>query len=394
MDLPGFRNAPSLVYASFTPFFSIAAGTPTGGFFRDGRASSLAAQAQEPFITPFEMANQTAAEVISRLQSSSATLAAFVAVYGSEVLDDPMTALTNIGLAIAAFETEDPSFHPFTSKYDYWLLGQAALTAQERQGLALFNNPGKGNCLACHPSEAQGYSSHPLFTDFTYDNIGVPRNWLIPANDPEPVSPIDGVPLGYVPAPADVPASAEYGFYHLGLCAPFTPAPTDWHPRPDFSGTTSLCGLFKVPTLRNTAITAPYFHNGAFPTLREVIEWYVTRDINDNTGNNPAPVAAAPAGNPYAPAGTFYTSRSGDPDLYEYNDLPVEFDANVNIGEIPYTPPKIAGGQAPTLSSDEIDAVVAFLCTLTDGYDPSKPSDYAQQPQCLAAASATARARP
>jgi cytochrome c peroxidase len=352
MDLPGFRNAPSLVYASFTPsFFMDAGNTPTGGFFRDWRASSLATQAQEPFVTSFEMANQNAAEVISRLQSSSATLAAFVAAYGSEVLEAPATALADIGLAIAAFETEDPSFHPFTSKYDYWLAGQAQLTAKELQGLALFNNPGKGNCLACHPSYAQGYSSHALFTDFTYDNIGIPRSWSIPANDPSPVSPIDGVPLGYVPAPLAVPAGAEYVFYDLGLCAPFIPAPTDLHPRPNFSGTTSLCGLFKAPTLRDAAITAPYFHNGTFKTLREVVEWYVTRDINSNIGNNPTPVPAGLEGNPYAPTGSFYTSQNGAPDLYEYNDLPVDFDANVNIGETPYAPPTIEGGQAPTLSS-------------------------------------------
>src|SRR5580698_5514503 len=82
MDLPGFRNAPSLVYAFLTPGFFLDQGTPTGGFFRDGRASSLAVQAQQPFVTEFEMANQDAAEVVSRLQASAATLQAFVTVYG------------------------------------------------------------------------------------------------------------------------------------------------------------------------------------------------------------------------------------------------------------------------------------------------------------------------
>jgi len=389
MDLPGFRNSPSLAYASSTPPFSIGSdGTVTGGFFRDGRSSSLAAQAMDPFVTAFEMANQNAAEVVGRLRNSSATLALFVAAYGSAVLDNPDVALQDIGIAIAAFETEDPSFHPFTSKYDAWLAGQARLTAQEQQGLALFNNPAKGNCTACHPSQPQGYSAHALFTDFTYDNVGIPRNWPIPANYANPVSPISGVPLNYVPISPNIPADAEYGYYDLGICGPFQPTASDVHARPDLTASPSLCGRFKVPTLRNIAITAPYFHNGAFATLREVIEWYVTRDINNNVGNNPTPVAAGPNGNPYASLGTFYVAADGTPDLNQYNDLPVAFDANVNIGEVPYTPPQLAGGQAPTLMSDEIDAVVAFLCTLTDGYDPTNPSAYNVPAQCRPAATA------
>lgn len=391
MDQTGFRNAPSLMYASFTPPFSLTDG-PTGGFFRDGRASSLAAQAVQPFVTPFEMANQDAAEVVGRLENSAATRATFVAAYGEAVLGDPQTALEDMGLAIAAYETEDPGFHPFSSKYDYWLQGNAQLTAQEQAGLDLFNNPTKGNCTACHPSQPQGYSSHALFTDFTFDNIGVPRNWHIPANTPGSVSPIDGAPL-ITFTPVDVPADAEYRYYDMGLCGPIQPSPTDVNARPNLSATTSLCGVFKVPTLRNIALTAPYFHNGQFPDLHKVVEWYVTRDINDNTGNNPNPVAAGPGGNPYEAAGSFYLTASGTPDLYEYNDLPVEYDANVNIGEVPYTPPTFGGGQAPTLTADEIDQVVAFLCTLTDGFDPDKPSAYNVPSQCQPTASSAAATR-
>lgn len=390
MDLPGFRNAPSLDYACYTPAFFIASGnTPTGGFFRDGRAASEAEQAQEPFITPFEMANTNAAEVVTRLESSPTTLAKFEAVYGAQVLEQPDVALRDIGLAIAAFE-KTPTFHSFSSKYDYWLEGKAQLTPMELEGLSLFNDPAKGNCNACHISHAQGYSSQALFTDFTYDNIGVPRNWSIPANLPNPVSPVDGVPLNYVPTPVDVPADAEYGWYDLGLCGPFESSSVDQSPRASFAATTGFCGVFKVPTLRNIAITAPYFHNGAFSTLQQVLDWYVTRDINNDPGNNPTPVPAGPDGNPYAPIGTFYTTADGKPDQYEYNDLPVEYDANVNIGEVPYTPPKIGGGQAPTLTSDEIDDIIAFLCTLTDGYDPNNPSAYDWPAQCQAVESATA----
>jgi cytochrome c peroxidase len=409
MNQAGFRNAPSLMYASFTPVFSLADG-PVGGFFRDGRASSLAAQAQQPFLTPFEMANHDAAELVARLQNSSASLQAFIAAYGEAVLANPDTTLADMGLALAAYETEDPAFHPFTSKYDYWLAGQAALTAQELAGLALFNNPGKGNCTACHPSQRQAYSSHALFTDFTYDNIGVPRNWAIPANQAG-VADISAATGGAATAATtsgaagagtatgttvivsgaanavDVPADAEYAYYDLGLCGPFSPAPNDVNARPILSATTSLCGLFKVPTLRNVAITSPYFHNGVFSDLHQVVEWYVTRDINNDTANNPNPVAAGPGGNPYRAVGTFYTAADGSPDLYEYNDLPADYDANVNIGEVPYTPPTFGGGQAPTLNAAEIDQVVAFLCTLTDGYDPSNPAAYEVPAQCQPQAS-------
>ncbi len=382
MDQTGFRNTPSLAYASFTPPFSLDDG-PSGGFFRDGRASSLASQAQQPFLTSFEMANHDAAEVVGRLQQSAASLQKFIAAYGEGALSDPETALKYIGLAIAAYETEDADFHPFSSKFDSWQDGKAQLTAQELQGLALFNNPGKGNCTACHPSQRQGFSSHPLFTDFSFDNIGIPRNWAIPANASGALNP--GSSEGTAVAPVDVPADAEYAFYDLGLCGPFAPSPTDVNARPVLAATTSLCGVFKVPTLRNIAITAPYFHNGVFSTLRQVVEWYVTRDINNNTGNNPNPVAAGPGGNPYQAVGTFYVAADGTPDLYEYNDLPVAYDANVNVGEIPYTPPIFGGGQAPTLTSEEIDDVVAFLCTLTDGYDPANPTAYNLPAQCRAA---------
>jgi len=383
MNLPGFRNAPSLSYASFTPRFALVGGTPIGGFFRDGRASTLAVQAELPFTAEFEMANADASAVRDRLLTRP-YLAEFEAVYGAAILSDPDATLAAIGAALAAFETEDPAFHPFSSKFDAWLAGEATLSAQELEGLALFNNPGKGNCTACHPSERQGYSEHALFTDFTYDAVGAPRNWAIGANLVPARSDVDGTLLDYVPAEPALPEGAEYAYYDLGLCGPFAPAALDPAPRVDLSHVSSLCGHFKVPTLRNVAITAPYFHNGALPTLREVVRWYVTRDIALNPANNPDPQP-----NPYAPAGSYYLAPDGSVDALLYNDLPPAFDANVNVGEVPYTPPARDGGQAPTLSSAEIDAVVAFLCTLTDGFDPAHPEAYALPAQCTAPATAS-----
>jgi cytochrome c peroxidase len=169
------------------------------------------------------------------------------------------------------------------------------------------------------------------------------------------------------------------------------PSPTDADARVVLAETTGMCGMFKVPTLRNIAITAPYFHNGAFSDLHRVVEWYVTRDINNDTANNPNPVPAGPGGNPYMAVGTFYLTASGTPDLDEYNDLPADYDANVNVGEVPYTPPTFGGGQAPTLTAAEIDEVVAFLCTLTDGFDPNNPTAYTVPAQCQPEASPSAQ---
>lgn len=91
---------------------------------------------------------------------------------------------------------------------------------------------------------------------------------------------------------------------------------------------------------------------------------------------------AGPGGNPYQAVGTFYTAADGTPDLYQYNDLPAAFDASVNAGEALYTAPAFAGGNAPTLTAAEIDDLVAFLCTLTDGYDPQQPAAYHVPAQC------------
>jgi cytochrome c peroxidase len=93
------------------------------------------------------------------------------------VLADPETALQDMGLAIAAYETEDADFHPFSSKYDFWLQGEVQLTAQEQQGLTLFNDPTKGNCTACHPRQRQSYSGHALFTDFNRLDVGMGLNF-------------------------------------------------------------------------------------------------------------------------------------------------------------------------------------------------------------------------
>jgi len=311
LDQAGLRNTPSLKYLSETPaFFFDAEGTPTGGFNRDGRANSLAEQAIRPFLTAFEMDNASAEEVVNKLRNARYA-AEFRKLFGEQVFNDTDQAFLDARLALQAYQREDTDFYPFTSKYDYFLSGKAQLTDQELRGLALFNNPQKGNCAGCHPSGRREGGKPPLFTDFTYDNLGVPRNTTIDANnDPD--------------------------YFDLGLCGP---------PRLDLADRSDLCGAFKVPTLRNIALTAPYFHNGKFQTLQEVVRFYVRRDTNPEE---------------WYPIGT-----NGLPD--KFNDLPDQYKSNVNVTEVPYNRHE---GDAPALSASEIDDVVAFLNTLTDGYQP------------------------
>ncbi len=349
MDLPGLRNTPSLAYAVFTPAYHVESdGTAIGGFFRDGRAASLADQAEQPFLTPFEMANASADEVLARLLTRP-YLTDFKVVFGEASVRNATTALHNIGQAIAQYEKEEVDFHKFSSKYDAYLKGSATLTPQELNGLALFNNPAKGNCTACHVSTPTA-TTPALFTDFSYENVGMPRNWKIAAN-------LDGTTLDYVPKNGTALGAPNHDYYDLGLCGPL---------RTDLASKTSNCGAFKVPTLRNIALTGPYFHNGVFDSLEEAVVWYITRDTDPDR---------------------WYRKADGTPDI-AFNDLPTAYKSNVNVSEVPYIPVL-----APTLSNSEMAHLVRFLCTLTDGYDPANPSAYQVPAQCNSTADTIAATR-
>jgi cytochrome c peroxidase len=308
LESPGLRNAPSLMYSAFNPPFSFdEEGAPTGGLDRDGRAADLAAQARDPLLTDFEMGNASVADVVAKMRASSYA-SEFRAVFGDDALANDERAFASARLALQQFLREDTAtFAPFNSRYDRFLGGKPVLSEQEQRGLALFEDPEQGNCAACHPSRPAADGTPPLFTDFTYDNIGVPRN-------------------------PDIPTNADPAYFDLGLCGGLR---TDLRDRRD------LCGAFKVPTLRNVALTAPYFHNGRFRTLREVVDFYVRRDTD--------PAEWYPAG----PGGT----------VHKYDDLPPEYADNVNDDEVPYDREP---GDAPALTPQEIDDVVAFLETLTD----------------------------
>jgi cytochrome c peroxidase len=307
LDQQGKRSSPSINYLSFnTVFYFASDGTPTGGFFWDGRAASLQDQASQPLLAANEMANASKADVVDKL-SRAAYADEFKQVFGADIFSRPDDAFDRLTLALQAYQREDTGFRGFTSKYDEFLRGNASLSDQEMRGLALFNSPTKGNCQACHPSAKGADGSFPLFTDFSYDNLGVPRNTALTQNN-------------------------DPSFYDMGLCER-----TDLPNRPD------LCGAFKVPSLRNVGIRHAYFHNGRFKTLKEVITFYVQRDTNPEK----------------------WYPLNADGSVKKFDDLPVEFHANVNTSEAPYNRQP---GDAPALSDAEVDDVIAFLQTLADGF--------------------------
>lgn len=309
LTLQGGRSAPSLRYlATNTAFHFDAEDTPTGGFFWDGRAASLQAQAGGPFLNPVEMANKTVAEVVGRLKQASYA-SAFKAVFGENILNNPEAAFERMTWALQKYQLEDPSFRLFNSKYDEYLRGKAVLTAQESRGLQLFKDEAKGNCAACHPADKGADGSHPLFTDFTYDNLGVPRN-------------------------PELAQNKDPAFFDLGLCA---------QAGGRLAERTDLCGAFKVPSLRNVAQRKVFFHNGHFKTLKDAVTFYVQRDTHPEKWY------------PLAPDGT----------VLKFNDLPANYHGNVNTSEAPYNR---SLGDLPALTESEIDDLIAFLRTLDDGY--------------------------
>lgn len=242
----GNRNAPNIAYSMFAPalYFDDIDSVYIGGFFLDGRVNTLEEQAKRPFLNPLEMNNADVTTVISKIKQA-AYFPLYLQLYGEP--SDSTAAFNNIADAIAAFE-KTPDLNPFTSKFDYYLKGQATLTEQEQRGLLLFNDTAKGKCGQCHISEPDEASGKVLFTDFTYDNIGVPKN---------PANPFYTIPASFNPAGSNAIDRGLGGFLNDA----------------------SNDGKFKVPTLRNAAISAPYFHNGFFNTLEEVVHFYNKRDV-------------------------------------------------------------------------------------------------------------------
>jgi len=341
----GNRKPPSSAYATPSPIFHFTrqtGGQFVGGNFWDGRATGeklgnpAADQAQGPPLNPLEMALPDRSCVVYRVYQDFGAL--YLQVWGQDLgtinwpLDmdsrcgvetwtNPFSpedlakidqAYGNIALSIAAFEAS-PEVNAFSSKYDLYLAGREQLTKQEKRGLALFN--GKAKCARCHVSQKGPKGQPPLFTDYTYDNLGVPKN---------PENP-------FYNEPAFNPLGAAW--IDLGLGG-FLQS------RPDYAKYAHKnMGKFKVPTLRNVdkrpfdAFVKAYGHNGYFKSLKEIVHFYNTRDVL-----------------PTCPQGM---------DDHGVTCWPLpELALNLNTKEV--------GNLG--LTSEEEDAIVAFLKTLSDGY--------------------------
>ena len=248
--LYGNRNDMTVAYSAFVPPLhrDEEEGIWVGGLFWDGRANSLTEQAMGPPLNPLEMANPDTLTIANKLKTLSyADL--FIEVYGQDGLASPGSAFYNMADAISAYE-KTAEVSPFSSKYDFYLQEKTKLNDQELRGLKLFEAEDKGNCAACHPNCLNQDGSLPLFTDFTYDNLGTPRN---------PENPFYSLPPELNPD--------GFAFVDFGL------GQTVNDPAEN--------GKFRVPTLRNIEVTAPYMHNGVFKTLFQLISFYNSRDIAD-----------------------------------------------------------------------------------------------------------------
>jgi cytochrome c peroxidase len=232
-----------------------------------------------------------------------------VELFGPKIFKDIRLLVAEATFAVGRYQIEEPSFHPYTSKYDYWLEGKARLSETELRGLSLFNDPQKANCAGCHTSQPGRDGRPPLFTDFQYEALGAPRN----------------------PALAD---TKDPDFFDLGVCGPL---------RKDIADQTQFCGMFKTPTLRNTALRRTFFHNGVFRTLQEVMDFYNFRDTN--------PDKVYP--------------RSADGTVEKFNDIPREYHANVDVTDAPFNRHL---GEAPAMTAQDEADIIAFLKTLNDGY--------------------------
>jgi cytochrome c peroxidase len=378
------RNPQSYVYASYFPplHYNQSQADFYGGNFWDGRATgyklqnSAANQAQGPPLDTQEMANPDSACVVWKL-SLSKYKSFFEQVFGAgslelnwpsdvqQICSTPAGAAVFAGnptplqlsptdrtlankdfdefaQAIAAYEGSD-SVSPFTSKFDYYLAGKATLTTQELNGYELFR--GKGSCNTCHldgrsstllggSDTGQAASVQPLFTDTTYNNLGLPKNVKLPwySEDTPDQWGFTANPLGFGFTDEGMGLFLD-GYYGA-------PPNLNWGILlPQFEG------KFQTSTARNAAkvpypgFVKAYMHNGYLTSLKEVVHFYNTRDVY------PFPVLS---GN--CPKGT----------VEKVTCWPMPEDSNnenTTIGKL-------------NLSDEEENDIVAFLKTLVDGYKP------------------------
>ena len=329
----GNRKPPSAAYATLSPilYFDEAQGLFIGGNFWDGRAtgerlgSPAADQALGPFLNPVEQ-NNSSKQAVCLQVAASKYAGLFEEVWGPGSLDcatNIEAMYDQIGLSIAAYE-DSGEVNQFSSKYDAFLAGVAEFTDEETVGLALFE--GKAMCSACHPT---GTAS--AFTDFTYDNLGVPRNPENPFYGMDTELLDDGTPIN--------PQGINWVDPGLGG---FLKTRPEWKDK-----AAGNMGKHKVPTLRNVGsgsgngAQGAYGHNGYFKTLKSIVHFYNTRDTKPEC---PDP---------------FTTEK----DALQAGCWPApEVAANENTTEL---------GNLGLTEAEE-DAIVAFLLTLSDGFKVKK----------------------
>lgn len=323
LTLSGMRSSPTVRYLNDAPPFRLSLlGTPSGGFLWDGRADDRYGQVFHggPFFNAVEMAlpgSATQPKALTDLVRTAPYWPQIQALYVNapqKIATD--TALFNeIALLIEAYQRGDTDYNRFDSKFDSVQSGKAAFTASEARGWALFSNPLKGNCVSCHTASL-GQKS--LFTNFGYAALGAPRNHAGPKN-------------------------ADASYYDLGLCAR-QKAATNTLSDLLVNMLPRYCGLFKTPTLRNVAVTGPYFHNASVASLEDAVRFHFERDTQ--------------------PA-KWYRKANGAVDS-RYNDLPWYYQGNLTAGR-PFN-----GAWQP--GSQDMADILAFLNTLTDGDQPTVPA--------------------
>jgi cytochrome c peroxidase len=323
LDQPGTRAVPSLRYKEYTPAYSdlldnpdgMSAPGPGGGFTWDGRANTLAEQAALPLLSPIEMANANAEAVVTKLRAARYA-SELEQAFGHEAWSDSKATFEKALAALQAFQLEDPSFHPYTSKFDLHASNKIGgdFTPAELRGFQVYADPKRGNCASCHFSGAGLGGSSGLFTDFSYEAIGVPRNPALAQNhDP--------------------------AFFDLGVCGPLRSDHV-----PERNAPNAFCGMFKTPTLRNVSKRKAFFHNGVIHSLEDAIRFYNTRDTRPEL---------------------WYPKKGGK--VQKFDDLPPAYRKNID-GQMPLDGRR-AGSKAP-LSDQNIKDLVCFIQTLEDAFVP------------------------
>jgi cytochrome c peroxidase len=264
----GGRKPPSAAYATYSPAFKMNGDEFEGGLFWDGRATGLrlgipaAEQALGPFMNPVEQNHPSKEAVLSKIKNDPEYMSMWRSVWGNDMpLSTENEIAQNydrIGLAIAEYEASS-EVNQFSSKYDAYTRKQVELTSLEKQGLSLFN--GKAKCEKCHDSKNNG-NTPALFTDFGYENIGLPTNidFLNPMNRST--------------------AATDFGLGGILINS----QNQAWK-----NLATQNMGKFRTPTLRNVAKgenNKRFMHNGALKSLEEVVHFYNTRDT-DPTWRSP-----------------------------------------------------------------------------------------------------------